>query len=157
MPIFMKYPDIEGNVTVEGFEKMIEVTSFQMGVGRGIGDARGGDTREGSVVSVSEITMSKVMDKTSPKLFIEACTGELDNTVEIHLVRTAAGKSQMYGKYILTNTGISGFSTSSGGDRPSESFTLNFTKIEYTYSPIGDDLTGDPETVNYDLATNVSG
>lgn len=157
MPIFMKYPDIDGAVTVDGYDKFMEVTSLQWGVGRGIADARGGDTREGSIVSVSEITVTKQLDKTSPKLLIEACTGELDNTVQIDYVRTASGKTQTYLKLILTNTGISGFSTSSGGDRPQESLSLNFTKFEYTYSPIGDDLSGDPETVNYDMAKAVSG
>ena len=31
----------------------------------------------------------------------------------------------------LVNVMISGFSTHSGGDRPSESITLNFTKVTY--------------------------
>lgn len=157
MPIFMKYADIDGKSTMEGYEKFIELSSIQWGVGRAIDNSRGTDKREGGIVSVSEITATKQLDSTSPKLLIEACTGEMDNNVEIHFVRTAAGKTQTYCKYVLTNTGVSGFSTSSGGDRPSESFSLNFTKIEYTYSPVGDDLTGDPMTVNYDLGTAKSG
>lgn len=157
MPIFMKYPDITGKSTLAGFEDMIELNSLQWGVGRAIDNSRGIDTREGGICSVSEITATKMLDSTSPKLFIEACTGELDNEVEIHFVRTASGETQMYCKYVLTNTGISGFSTSSGGDRPTESLSLNFTKIEYTYSPVGNDLTGDPLTVNYDLGTGKSG
>jgi type VI secretion system secreted protein Hcp len=35
----------------------------------------------------------------------------------------------------LTNNMISGYSISSGGDRPMESLTLNFTKIEYKNIP----------------------
>ena len=35
--IYMKYGDIDGAVTTTGFEKWIELSSFQWGVGRGIG------------------------------------------------------------------------------------------------------------------------
>jgi hypothetical protein len=36
MPIFMHFEGIEGNVTAKGYEKWIEVNSFQFGSGRGI-------------------------------------------------------------------------------------------------------------------------
>ena len=36
MPIFMHYDGIDGNVTAKGYEKWIEVQSFQFGSGRGI-------------------------------------------------------------------------------------------------------------------------
>ncbi|MDA1073591.1 MAG: type VI secretion system tube protein Hcp, partial [Proteobacteria bacterium] len=39
----------------------------------------------------------------------------------------------------LTDAIVSSYSASSGGDRPSESFSLNFTKIMYKY----DAFTGD--------------
>jgi type VI secretion system secreted protein Hcp len=41
-------------------------------------------------------------------------------------------------KYVLTNTLISGYSLSSGGDRPSESISLNFTKVDSEYMNIDD-------------------
>ena len=58
----------------------------------------------------------------------------------------------------LTNALISGYSLSSGGDRPSESISINFTKIEYKHIPYDDkNKAGTPVTVSYDLSTTKSG
>jgi type VI secretion system secreted protein Hcp len=49
---------------------------------------------------------------------------------------------------------ISGFSTSSGGDRPSESISLNFTKIEYkSVQMSADGSTATSPSITYDLST----
>ncbi|WP_137125149.1 type VI secretion system tube protein Hcp [Roseomonas sp. HF4] len=152
MPIFMKYDGIEGEATTTGFEKQIEMTSFQFGVGRGISSAYGQSTRESSIASVSEITMTKPTDGSSTKLFVAALTGELNKKVTISMVRTSAGSVQPYMVYELEGTGISGYSLSSGGDRPSESLSLNFDKISFKYLLVGDDLNQSPEVVGYDLS-----
>jgi type VI secretion system secreted protein Hcp len=153
MPIYMKYGDIGGDVTAEGHEGWIEVQSFQFGVGRGIGSPIGKKSdREASAPSISEVTVSKVADKTSPNLFQEACVGE-GKTVEIHFVRTSAGTLEVYYEATLSNTMISGYSQSSGGDNPSESISLNFTKVEVKFTPINEDHSkGTPVPAGYDLA-----
>jgi len=154
MPILVKCDDWQGESKVTGFEKYFEVSSFQFGVGRAISSARGTSTREGNIVSVSEITLTKEADKTSVKLFEEALHGPLSRKVEIAFVRQGSGnKPVAYITMKLEGCGISGFSMSSGGDRPSESLTLNFDKIEYNYDPIGDDLSGDPIKYSWDLST----
>ncbi|MDB5372670.1 MAG: hypothetical protein JWP04_1312 [Belnapia sp.] len=153
MPILIKYPDVTGESKVEGYAEYFEVTSLQFGVGRGISSAYGTSTREGSVASVSEITVTKVSDGTSLKLFEEALHGELDNVVKIEFVRTSKGAPVTYISIELEGCGISGFSMSSGGDRPVESLSLNFDKIKFGYSPVADDLTGDPAYYTWNLAT----
>jgi len=40
MALYMKYGDIKGAVTTDGFKDWIELNSFQWGVGRAIGSAR---------------------------------------------------------------------------------------------------------------------
>jgi type VI secretion system secreted protein Hcp len=152
MPIFMKYDGIEGEATTTGFEKQIEMNSFQFGVGRGISSAYGQSTRESSIASVSEITMTKPSDGASTKMFVAALTGELNKKVTISMVRTSAGSVQPYMVYELEGCGISGYSVSSGGDRPSESVSLNFDKISFKYLLVGDDLNSSPEVVGYDLS-----
>ena len=73
MAIFMKFGDITGDVETSGFEKWTELQSFQWGVGRGVGSAMsGGNSREGSIPSVSEITVTKRMDGSSPGLWTDA-------------------------------------------------------------------------------------
>ena len=60
MAIYMKWDGIDGAVTTQGFEKWIELNSFQWGVGRAIGTAaRGAATREASEPNVSEIVITK--------------------------------------------------------------------------------------------------
>ena len=153
MPIYMKYNKVQGDATAEGHEKWIELHSFQWGVGRGISSPTGGSAdRESSAPSVSEIVVTKNTDVASPKLLDESLQGE-GQDVEIDFCKTDKGKLEVYLKYMLTNTMISGYSLSSGGDRPSESLSLNFTKIEFKNTGMGKaGETGSPDAVSYDLA-----
>jgi type VI secretion system secreted protein Hcp len=156
MPIYMKFGSITGDVTESGHTQWIELSSMQWGVGRGVSSPTGSSAdRESSAPSISEITVTKTNDAASAGLLSEALQGDGSNgaSVEIDLVRTDKGKLTVYQKIMLTNVIISGFSTSSGGDRPSESLSLNFTKIAVTDTPMGADGTaGSPSTTTYDLA-----
>ena len=134
MAIFLKYGALKGETTQLTHKEWIEVTSFQWGVGRGISSGVGGASkREATAPSVSEITLTKTFDISSPLLLKEAVGGKAVD-VKIELTQTDnSGKHVSYQKYILTETLISGYSISSGGDRPSESISLNFTKFDSEY------------------------
>ncbi|MBN8889457.1 MAG: hypothetical protein ABS99_01705 [Acetobacteraceae bacterium SCN 69-10] len=153
MPIYMKYNDIDGDATAEKYTKWIECGSFQWGVGRGISSPTGGSSdRESSAPSVSEITLTKAQDVATVKLLNEALQGE-GVTVTIDFCKTDKGNLETYLQYTMQNVMISGYSTSSGGDRPSESLSLNFTKIECKLTPMGaDNADTSPSNVSYDLA-----
>jgi type VI secretion system secreted protein Hcp len=154
MAIYMKYASIDGDVTEESHQKWIEVQSLQWGVGRGISTPTGAaKTREASAPSVSEVVVTKPNDIASIKLIDEALEGE-GQDVTIDFCKTDKGKLFAYLTYTLNNTMISGYSTSSGGDLPSESLSLNFTKIMCSSTTL--DETGAPADsgkVGYDLAT----
>jgi type VI secretion system secreted protein Hcp len=150
--MYMKYASIDGAVATKGFEKWIELTSFSWGVGRAIGTAaRGAENREGSEPSISEITVTKNFDRSSPKLLAEAWGGKMDSTVNIKFTTTSKNAVVTYLEWELTNTGISGYSVSGGGDTPTESLSLNFTKIQMKHSPLDPSISGGPQSVNYDL------
>ena len=155
MPIYMKYNKgaIKGDVTAEGHTDWIELGSFQWGVGRGISSPTGASAdRESSAPSISEITVTKSQDISSAPLLNEALQGE-GVTVVIDFCKTDKGALEVYTKYTLTNCMISGYSTSSGGDRATESLSLNFTKIEYKLIGMkAEGASGDPFPVTYDLA-----
>jgi type VI secretion system secreted protein Hcp len=155
MPIYMNYDSlaIKGDVTEEGHKDWIELNSFQWGVGRGISSPTGGSAdRESSAPSISEITVTKASDSASPKVLNEALQGE-GKTVIIDFCKTDKGKLEVYMTYTLTDCMISGYSLSSGGDRPSESLSLNFTKVEYKNTPMDKtNAAAGPETVTYDIA-----
>jgi type VI secretion system secreted protein Hcp len=139
MAIFLKYGAIAGEVIAAPFKEWIEVSSFQWGVGRGISSGVGGASkREASAPSVSEITITKTFDASSPLLLKESLGGKAVE-VKVSLTQTDNKASHIaYQEYVLTNCLISGYSISSGGDRPSESLSLNFTKAESTYWKVND-------------------
>ena len=154
MAIYLQYGKIKGDVTTEGLKDWIELSSFQWGVGRGISSpARGSKTREGSEPSISEVVVTKPLDTSSPNLFIDAVAGEMNTKAVIKFTSTIKNKVDTYLTYEMTNTGLSGYSVSSGGDRPTESLSLNFTKMVWTFTPKAADMTGTPDTVGYDLET----
>ena len=155
MPIYMKYDGIDGDVTSESHKGWIELNSFQWGVGRGIHQRTGrGADRESSAPSVSEIVVTKNQDLATTKLLDEALHGE-GKKVQIDFVKTDKGKLETYLLYKLENVMVSGYSISGAGDgRPSESISLNFTKIEYkgTNMGVGNKGAG-AASVTYDLAS----
>ncbi len=158
MPLFMKYDGIDGDVTTKGHEKWIELSSWQWGVGRAMTSATSGSAdREGTTPSVSEITVTKVTDGASPNIMRASLglgPGTEGKTVKIDFCKTDTSQPEPYMQFELTNTLVSGFSLSSGGDRPSEHLTLNFTKIAFNNIGMGPaNETGQPDRAEYDLAT----
>ena len=153
MPIYMNYNNLPGDVTADGHVGWIEVNSFQWGVGRGISSPTGASAdRESSAPSVSEITVTKATDICSTKLLNEAYQGE-GVDVQIDFCKTDKGVLQVYMSYKLSDCMVSGYSLSSGGDRPSESLSLNFTKIEFKNINMTDtNADGSPDTITYDVA-----
>ncbi len=152
MAIYLKYGDIKGAVTTQGFKDWIELDSFQWGVGRSISSAtRGHSMRESSEPSISEITVTKRTDVSTPKLFLESVAGKMSTKVTIALTTTHKGDVAEYLKYELTDTGIRGYSLHTGGDMPTESLSLNFTKVSMTFKNLDPTISGNPETVGYDL------
>ena len=153
MAIYVNYNNLPGDVTAAGHEKWIEVNSFQWGVGRGISSPTGGSSdREASAPSVSEIVVTKPTDSASTLLLDEALEGE-GQDVTIDFCKTDKGQLSVYLTYTLNNTMISGYSISSGGDRPQESLSLNFTKIACKDTTLtATNAEGSPAVVTYDVA-----
>lgn len=134
MAIYMQYNGdaIKGDVTSEGYQNWIDISSLQFGVGRAISAATGSmSNREVSMPSVSEVVVTKMMDASSALLLKESFAGSEGVSVILAIVRTGKDKPEEVGRISLENVLVSGFSISSGGDRPSESISLSFAKIEF--------------------------
>ncbi len=160
MAIYMNWNNnaVKGPVETDGFKDQIELNSLQFGVGRGIGSAaQGSETRVTSEASVSEITVTLDYMKATADLFKEALTGSPDKTVVVSFTQQGKGASGGVDTYLiltLSDTTLSGFSISSGGDRPSISMSLNFSKVEYKAQSISDKADVKPNAVTYDMKTN---
>jgi type VI secretion system secreted protein Hcp len=150
----MDYQGIKGSSTTDGYKDLIVLDSFNFGVSRNITPPSPSASREASEPSLTGITVTKHMDASSPKLFIESVAGNLQSAVQIHFTTTTANRVFEFLLYTLTNVGVSHYSVSAGADDiPVETLVLNFTKIEMTFNGMDPDVSGTPETVGYDLAT----
>ena len=158
MAIYMKLGDVKGDVTHDSYKEWIECHSFQFGIGRGISTPVGAAAnREASAPSISEVTLVKQMDGSSPDILKQSLSGAEGVKVEIALVGTGDPGTEIC-RYKLDKTLVSGYSVSTGGDRPTESISLNFTKVEYEMTELdASNKTGTPVRVTYDLATAKKG
>jgi type VI secretion system secreted protein Hcp len=133
---FIWFENVKGESQDARHKDWIEISSFQWGVGRGISSPSGGRaSRESSAPSVSEIVVTKHVDSSSPKLSQLFSDGHQAGQRAIIAVRKAGGKQQDFLTISLYNVLIGLLRSSTGGDRPTESLSLNFTKIEWTYAP----------------------
>jgi type VI secretion system secreted protein Hcp len=155
MAIYMNFTGIPGDVTEPAHTTWIELNSFQWGVGRAISSPVGSSAeRESTAPSISEVVVTKDNDIASGKLMQEALTGQ-GQTVQIDFTRTNKGQQDVYLTLTLTNTIISGYShTAAGADRPTESLSLNFTKVQFSTKQMAPDgSVGQPDHVIFDLST----
>jgi type VI secretion system secreted protein Hcp len=156
MAIYMEFdPKIKGTVTDAAFKDWVAVDSFQFGVGRGVASPVGGSkNREASLPSVSEIVVTKAYDpESSPGFLKDALRGGFATKVKIAFVTQTGGDSASYLNIELEGAGLSGWSMSSGGDKPSESVSINFTKITYApFSTDDDNEASAGSKIMYDLA-----
>jgi hypothetical protein len=107
-----------------GSDITVPVYSLQWGAGLGVSSPSGG-TRATSNPSISELTVSRNTDSTSPVLF-----GYLTRATTLPVVTlTGALPDGTPFEYELRDVIISGFSSSAGGSSYQESLSLNFTKI----------------------------
>ena len=87
--------------------------------------------------SLGDISITRQLDKSSPKL-MEACAlGKFNKEVLVEFTTTVAGKTETYLKWKLENVVFTGYSVhgnSDGVPLPSEQTSMNFSKITYTYT-----------------------
>lgn len=129
--IYMQYGSVLGDVTEATHSNWIELTSMSWGVARPVSNP--GSSAAGRVISaarVSELTVSKEEDVASIPLIQESLNGT-PKPVKIDFVRTNQDQMEVYYSVRLTDVVITGFTQGSGGDRPIESLTLNFTGIAF--------------------------
>jgi type VI secretion system secreted protein Hcp len=156
--ILLKFEkEIKGSSTVKGHENWITCDSFSLGVGRSITTSGGGTDRDTSNPSFSEVQLTKSTDMASSDLFFQSICGTSLGKAEIHFVQTGGSSGdQVYLKYELEDPIVSSYSINSSGERPHESFTLNFTKITKQYDAFDGEKkkTGTPK--KWDLMGNKS-
>lgn len=124
-------------------EKAIDIISFSFGTSLAANfqtGSSGGESRVGRA-SLSDVSIMKATDKTSPTLFDYGVRGEFFKQVEIIYDKTVGGgaKQEDYFKITMENAVVSAFQVSGSGENPTESISFAFRKIKLSYNPEKDD------------------
>ena len=154
MAIYLKFGNVKGNVTADGYAGQIAVNTISFGVSRSVSMEAGNlSNREATKPSVSTISISKFADNSVAALFKEALTGSAGQEAVITFVRTGSDKVQDYMTYKLKDCIVSGYSISAQGeDQPVENITLSFSAIEVSYKDHdASNKAGNPQRVSYDV------
>ncbi len=129
--IYIKIGDIKGESQDAKHKDWIDVLSFSDGLARPSGGATGSG-RMRSSVSMGEIAITKMLDKTTPKL-IEAITKGA--VIPIVNLEFTSSNRNVYYTIKLSNVLISSYSSSaSESSKLMEQFALNYEKITWEYT-----------------------
>ena len=103
-----------------------------------------GTSRRSGEILVNDIFITKIVDKSTPKLMEALTSGKVIGEVIIEVARRSVDKSAFY-RYELTNVIITSYQ--SGGEassvRPGDVVSLNFEEIKVIYTEF--DETGNME------------
>ena len=125
---------IPGESKDKAHPAVIEIESFSFDASNsGLIAAIGGGAGK---VSFSDISFSKVIDKTSPLLYLNTANGKILKKATLFVRRTISNAALDYYTVTLSDALLTRVQTSGQGDAlPRESFSLSFSKIEISYIP----------------------
>jgi type VI secretion system secreted protein Hcp len=155
--IFLKLDGIDGESEKSGAEKYIEIFSFSNGASNPSSVAFGTGSGAGKV-DISSLSLQKQLDKSSPMLFLNCCSGKHIATGNM-VVREATGDNttKIYYQYDMTEVFVDSISWggAAGGGKPSESISLSAKslKISYWYQN-ADGTLGGPLMSGWNVSTN---
>lgn len=150
---YLKFSNnIKGESEKDGHVDEIEVLSWSWGESNSGSAATGGGQGSG-IVNMQDFSFSMAINKSSP-LLLKACASGEHITEGLLTCRRAGKEPRPYLTIKFTDCLVSSFQTggSSGQEIPIDSVSINFSKIEYSYSPQKKDGTlGTAIPVAYDL------
>ena len=137
MAAYIKFDGVDGEAQDKEHKGWSDLGSFGQGLHQPGGGATGPTRRRGDVI-LDDLTCSKELDKSSPKIAESVCKGKIFPKVEIHCTAsyTDAGRVTFYA-YELKNVLVTSYNIGGSGqaeDVPMEDFTLNFEEIKVTYT-----------------------
>jgi len=134
---YMKFDGVEGECKDDKHKGWIDILSFSQAVHQPGGGATGTARRRGDVI-LDDIGVSKLLDKSSPKIAEAVCKGRVFPKVEIELTASYTDQGRVtYYRYELKNVLVTSYSVSGAAQSeevPAEDFSLNFEEIKVTYT-----------------------
>jgi len=147
--MFLKLAGIDGESTDKAHPNEIVTLAFSQGVTSTI-------TPAGGSATFSDFSITKTVDKATPLLYLTAAQGKHISQAVLTVRNSGATPFDFY-QIILTDVMISSVqsSGSAGADRPTETLTLKYAQIEWTYTPQNPDGTaGMPVVATWNLTKN---
>jgi type VI secretion system secreted protein Hcp len=155
--MFLKLDDIKGESVDVKHTGEIDVFSFSWGVTQSGSAHVGGGTGAGKA-HVSDLTITKKVDKSSPNLFVMCCAGTPIKQ-GVLTIRKAGGKALEYMKITMNQAMITSVNLggAEGAEIISETVSLNFASLSYEYVPQKADGTGEASiTKTWNIAGNAA-
>jgi type VI secretion system secreted protein Hcp len=115
-------------VSLDGFQALSAMT-YSFGISNTISDSTGGGGGAGKA-TLSDFTFTKTMDASSSKLFKSCASGSHIKQGQI-TVRDAKGNT--LNQITLTDVLVRSVQTSSDGNTVTESISLTYAKIEFSF------------------------
>jgi len=134
----------------------IDVLSFSWGVSQTSTYGAGASGKEAKAgrANFSDLTIMKVLDKTTPLLADHCASGDILKDVYILYDKPVGDKQQAYFRIYLKDALITSVQLSGSNENPSESVSFAFQGVEYAYAPEKDDGSLDAAIrKGYDLTT----
>lgn len=134
--IFLKINGVDGESADDKHKKEIDILAWSWGMSNS-GSAHVGGGAGSGKVNVQDLSVTKWVDASSPKLVLACCSGTHYDEATL-VVRKAGGDSPVeYIKIKLQEVLISSVSHggSGGEDRLTENVVLNFAKFNLDYTP----------------------
>jgi type VI secretion system secreted protein Hcp len=151
--VYLHLDGIDGEVMDVGYEHWIELLSYSWGAKNPIvGDVAGGGASTGKV-TISDFSFTKMMDISSPTLFLDTALGK--NIPEGTIAVVIDG--HMITEYNLSNILISSYQTTApnnGDPVPMDMVTLNFEKVIITQNQYDAGVVANTVISGWDIKAN---
>ncbi|MBT8218787.1 MAG: type VI secretion system tube protein Hcp [Bacteroidia bacterium] len=126
---FLKIEGIDGEATDQKHKDWIVIESMSHAM-ETAPSSQTGAARRRAEVKISDISVTKELDKASPKIMEAICTGKVIPSMQIH----ARKNGQVYMAYELKNVMVTSYQTSAEGEAPREHIQFNYEKIKMNYT-----------------------
>jgi type VI secretion system secreted protein Hcp len=134
---FLDLAGVPGESTAAGMEQKIEISSFSWGASHPTKVGPGSTGMSVGRVQLSNFNIVKETEKSSPALFSACCTGKHFATATVTMRKgTGAGGQQAFLQFIFTPVMVESVQwsgSSEGDDKPTESVSFAFGKVEIKY------------------------
>jgi type VI protein secretion system component Hcp len=148
-PIYLQYTGVTGAPSSLNHTNHAQIFSFQLAVSRKISAGGPAVGRNAEPPQTTEACLTKRADKYSAGLFNASLLGTAKDAI-LYFTKNGIAPYVEYLRFEFQDTLVSSWRWNSGGNVPTESFCLNFTKLVVTFEPAGQH----PQVQSWDFVTN---